>query len=83
MNERTVVLIKPGGEPGQGVGYLDDGTMVVVEQGRPHINQEVEFTVTSALQTKADRYQTMLASGTEAGCALRPSARPHDQADSH
>jgi len=51
----SVLLIKPGGEPGQGVGYLDDGTMVVVEQGRSHVNQEVEFTVTSALQTKAGR----------------------------
>jgi uncharacterized protein YacL len=51
----TVRLIKPGEEPGQGVGYMDDGTMVVVEQGRPHVNQEVEFTVTSALQTSAGR----------------------------
>jgi uncharacterized protein YacL len=37
------------------VGYLDDGTMVVVEQGRAHLNEEVEFTVTSALQTSAGR----------------------------
>ena len=54
--ERMVVrLIKPGEESGQGVGYLEDGTMVVVEQGRPHVNEEVEFTVTSALQTSAGR----------------------------
>ena len=51
----TVRLIKPGEEAGQGVGYLDDGTMVVVEQGRAHLNEEVEFTVTSALQTSAGR----------------------------
>jgi uncharacterized protein YacL len=51
----SVVLIKPGDEPGQGVGYLEDGTMVVVEQGRSHVNEEVEFTVTSALQTKQGR----------------------------
>jgi uncharacterized protein YacL len=51
----TVRLVKPGEEQGQGVGYLDDGTMVVVEQGRPHVNEEVEFTVTSALQTSAGR----------------------------
>jgi uncharacterized protein YacL len=51
----SVVLIKPGDEAGQGVGYLDDGTMVVVEQGRSHLNQEIEFTVTSALQTKQGR----------------------------
>lgn len=50
-----VRLIKGGEEPGQGVGYLDDGTMVVVEQGRTHLNEEVEFTVTSALQTSAGR----------------------------
>jgi uncharacterized protein YacL len=51
----NVRLIKPGDEPGQGVGYLEDGTMVVVEGGRPSINQDVEFTVTSALQTKAGK----------------------------
>jgi uncharacterized protein YacL len=50
-----VRLIKGGEEPGQGVGYLDDGTMVVVEQGRGHVNEDVEFTVTSALQTSAGR----------------------------
>lgn len=50
-----VRLIKGGEEPGQGVGYLDDGTMVVVEQGRTHLNEDVEFTVTSALQTSAGR----------------------------
>ena len=54
--EKMVVrLVKPGEEPGQGVGYLEDGTMVVVEQGRPHVNEEVELTVTSALQTSAGR----------------------------
>ena len=50
-----VHVVKPGEEAGQGVGYLDDGTMVVVEQARPHLNQEVEFTVTRALQTSAGR----------------------------
>jgi uncharacterized protein YacL len=51
----TVRIIKPGDQPGQGVGYLEDGTMVVVEQGRPHLNEEVSFTVTSALQTSAGK----------------------------
>jgi uncharacterized protein YacL len=51
--EKMIVRVqKPGDESGQGVGYLDDGTMVVVEQGRPHIGYDVEFTVSSALQTK-------------------------------
>ena len=51
----NVRLLKGGEEPGQGVGYLDDGTMVVVEQGRQHMNEEVEFTVTSVLQTSAGK----------------------------
>ncbi len=51
----VVRLVKPGDQMGQGVGYLDDGTMVVVEQGRPHIGQEVGITVTSVLQTPAGR----------------------------
>src|SRR5690606_34605031 len=51
----NVRLVKPGEEAGQGVGYLDDGTMVVVEQGRPFVGEEVVFTVTSALQTSAGR----------------------------
>jgi uncharacterized protein YacL len=48
-------LVKQGDQIGQGVGYLDDGTMVVVEQGRSHIGQEVIITVTSVLQTPAGR----------------------------
>jgi uncharacterized protein YacL len=51
----NVRLQKPGEEDGQGVGYLEDGTMVVVEHGRPHLNEDVEFTVTSVLQTSAGR----------------------------
>lgn len=50
-----VRLIKPGDQIGQGVGYLDDGTMVVAEQGRASIGQEVNITVTSILQTPAGR----------------------------
>jgi len=51
----TVRLVKPGEEPGQGVGYLDDGTMVVVESGRDHLNESVTVSVTSVLQTSAGR----------------------------
>ncbi|QOV89897.1 PIN/TRAM domain-containing protein [Humisphaera borealis] len=51
----SVTLVKAGESAGQGVGYLEDGTMVVVEQGRSHLNEEVEVTVTSALQTSAGR----------------------------
>ncbi len=50
-----VRIVKAGEEPGQGVGYLDDGTMVVVEGGRDHIKQNVHIAVTSVLQTSAGR----------------------------
>lgn len=50
-----VALVREGKEPGQGLGYLDDGTMVVVEQGREAIGAEVEVVVTNALQTSAGR----------------------------
>jgi uncharacterized protein YacL len=51
----NVRLVKQGDQLGQGVGYLDDGTMVVVEQGRSAIGQDVGITVTSVLQTNAGR----------------------------
>lgn len=51
----TVRIVKPGESPGQGVGYLDDGTMVVVEGGRDHLHQNVRISVTSILQTSAGR----------------------------
>jgi uncharacterized protein YacL len=50
-----VRIVKAGEEPGQGVGYLDDGTMVVVESGRDRLNQSVHVAVTSVLQTSAGR----------------------------
>lgn len=50
-----VLLIKPGEESHQGVGYLEDGTMIVVENGRDHINKQVLTQVTSVLQTSAGR----------------------------
>ena len=51
----TVRLVKHGEEPDQGVGYLDDGTMVVVENGRDQIGRVVHVAVTSTLQTTAGR----------------------------
>ncbi|MBM4070751.1 MAG: TRAM domain-containing protein [Planctomycetes bacterium] len=48
-------IVKQGDQIGQGVGYLDDGTMVVVEHGKQAIGQEVSITVTSVLQTPAGR----------------------------
>ncbi len=50
-----VKLIKEGKEPTQAVGYLDDGTMVVVDNGRNYLGKNVEVLVTSVLQTSAGR----------------------------
>ncbi|MAT72317.1 MAG: PIN/TRAM domain-containing protein [Planctomycetaceae bacterium] len=50
-----VRVIKAGEESGQGVGYLEDGTMVVVEGGRNYINETIYGVVTSVLQTSAGR----------------------------
>jgi len=51
----TVRVVKPGDQFGQGVGYLDDGTMVVAEQGRNYLGQEVVLCVTSVLQKPEGR----------------------------
>ncbi|WP_308540674.1 PIN domain-containing protein [uncultured Murdochiella sp.] len=50
-----VSIIKPGKEPGQGLGYLDDGTMIVVENGYDEIGNTVDTVVTSVLQTSAGK----------------------------
>jgi len=47
----TVIPIREGQEPDQGIAYLEDGTMVVVEGGREYLNQPVEVVVTSVLQS--------------------------------
>lgn len=48
-------ILKQGKEPAQGIGYLEDGTMVVVEEGREYVGAELRVVVTSALQTSAGR----------------------------
>lgn len=53
--QMNVLIIKAGESPGQGVGYLEDGTMVVVEQARDQVGQSIRLTVTSVLQTAAGR----------------------------
>ncbi len=53
--DMQVVVIKDGKEHNQGVAYLDDGTMIVVEGGRSYIGQAITVTVTSVLQTSAGR----------------------------
>jgi uncharacterized protein YacL len=51
----AVEIVQEGKELGQGVGYLDDGTMVVIEDGKSRIGQDVEVVVTKVLQTAAGR----------------------------
>jgi uncharacterized protein YacL len=50
-----IEIIQEGKEVGQGVGYLDDGTMVVIEDGKSHIGRRVQVVVTKVLQTAAGR----------------------------
>ena len=53
--QMTVKIIREGKEQGQGVGYLDDGTMIVVDSAQKMINTTVDVVVTSVLQTTAGR----------------------------
>lgn len=53
--EMVVQVIKDGKETGQGVAYLDDGTMIVVDGGKKHVGETIEVVVTSVLQTAAGR----------------------------
>ena len=50
-----MTIVKDGKEPGQGVGYLADGTMIVVEHGRGLTGRTIEVVVTSAIQTAAGK----------------------------
>lgn len=63
-----VHVIQEGKEAGQGVGYLDDGTMVVVEEGKNHIDDRIPVTVTKVLQTAAGR---MIFARRDSGQATR------------
>jgi uncharacterized protein YacL len=54
-DEVNVLVTKTGKEPGQGIGYLDDGTMVVVERGREFVGHELQVQVTSVLTTANGR----------------------------
>jgi uncharacterized protein YacL len=67
-----VKIIKQGEEAGQGIGYLEDGTMVVVEDGREFIGQLIPIAVTSALQTSAGR----MIFGRPAGQSVAQPRRP-------
>jgi uncharacterized protein YacL len=51
----NVKILKEGKEMGQGVAYLDDGTMIVVDNGRRYMGKTIDVIVTSVLQTPAGR----------------------------
>jgi uncharacterized protein YacL len=53
--ELSLSIVKEGKEAGQGIGYLPDGTMVIIENGKKHIGETADLVVTSALQTSAGR----------------------------
>lgn len=53
--ELSVQVVREGKEPGQGVAYLDDGTMIVIENGRRHVGKTIPVTVMTVLQTSAGR----------------------------
>jgi len=77
----TVDLLKPGEEASQGIGYLDDGTMVVVEGGQSYVGERVMLAVTSVLQTSAGRmifgrYESTVNRGDNSGTM---AAMPTDQ----
>ena len=69
--QMVVKIIREGKEQGQGVGYLDDGTMIIVDSAQKMINMNVEVVVTSVLQTTAGR---MIFSELKAAAADRKAA---------
>lgn len=73
--ELVVSIVREGKEPGQGVGYLDDGTMLVVERAARYVGQQVPVMVTSSLQTSAGK---MIFADLNLG---QPSGRPQLQQD--
>ena len=53
--EMKVMVLREGKEMGQGVGYLDDGTMIVIDSGKDYLGREIDVVVTSVLQTPAGK----------------------------
>lgn len=70
-----VRIIKAGEEAGQGIGYLEDGTMIVAENSRDKINDEVVLSVTSVLQTSAGRMIFGRPEGVPPQAPRRPRSR--------
>jgi uncharacterized protein YacL len=75
----SLKVIRRGDAKGQGVGYLDDGTMVVIEDGQEHIGSAIEVAVTSAIQTSAGRMIFARPTGKSATSAFEvPLSPPTD-----
>ncbi len=70
----AITIVKEGKEPHQGVGYFEDGTMVVVENGSSRVDETVTVTVTTVLQTTAGRmiFATLTADNSTKPRVLRP-----------
>jgi uncharacterized protein YacL len=70
----AITIVKEGKEPHQGVGYFEDGTMVVVENGSSRVDETVTVTVTTVLQTTAGRmiFATLTADDSTKPRVLRP-----------
>ena len=67
------MVAREGKEPGQGVGSLDDGTMVVIQNGKRLLNQTITAVVTSVIQTSAGRMIFAEPAGVD---TRRPPPRP-------
>jgi uncharacterized protein YacL len=76
--EMLVQVMKEGKEPGQGVAYLDDGTMIVVDTGRKFMGQNITVLVTSVLQTAAGR---MIFAKPKTMMGKKPVGYPPDEVD--
>jgi hypothetical protein len=75
-----VFILKEGKEYNQGVAYLDDGTMVVVDNARKMISKTIDIVVTSVLQTTAGKM--IFGRYIEAGVSAQPSTTSSTAADS-
>ena len=74
-----VLLLKEGKETNQGVGYLDDGTMVIVEEGKPYIGQTLNVEVTQMLRTSAGQMIFTRIKEDEVDSDEQQSVRPYSR----
>jgi predicted RNA-binding protein with TRAM domain len=81
--EMEIKILKEGKEQEQGVAYLDDGTMVVVDNGKRRLGYTVKVTITSVLQTQAGRMIFAKLSEDNGHHPERGGDRWHDNRDRH